>query len=547
MAMEPPTTDLVQSQQAPSRIRKLSCVVSFKTDSDGTSLSSIDEKGRTAAQYGDTSSIFWKLYSSEAEANDEKLVHNLAGDTDSMLILNGLFSSIVSTFIIESYKKLQPDTGQQTVELLTLLVSQSNSTQSPSTQISDVLSFTTPAIAIRMNILMYLSLFFSLTSVLASAFIQQWCREYMKYAYPRAAPHKRGRVRTFLFKGLNTFQVIRFMYGVRVLLHLSIFLFFWAVSYFLDNSNTVVGAVSRYCLIALMAIYLVLSVSPMAFNNSPYHTALTPPFQASLMILLSLFRAIWRCLRRRDRKMPLTRRKYFDGIRFNRGLSLLKEAEARAGQLDSYAMKWLFTKDDFSDLDMDKYLDGLPGYIDSSLTDRHNLRNDISAEYILDRIKEHFMTCATSFELSEEACLNRVSVCVNSLRLIFRTSSEPHHNKTKAHIRRWRTWRAFRISSTASTRYAKGITRSWPCAHHASGASLSKVSSLSLPNIEGIRYPIGHFPSTLFPCTRFSVTGMKRGTLSRLQAHTPSRRTPTTHSTMKQAMKCGRIFCTTDL
>ena len=31
-------------------------------------------------------------------------------------------------------------------------------------------------------------------------------------------------------------------------------------------------------------------------------------------------------------------------------------------------MKWLFTDDDFSDIDMDKFLKGLPGYLQSHYT-----------------------------------------------------------------------------------------------------------------------------------------------------------------------------------
>ena len=95
-----------------------------------------------------------------------------------------------------------------------------------STMIPDIQSAKPSDIAIRMNIVMFLSLFLSMMSVLVSALIQQWCREFMKYAYPRAPPHKRGRVRTYLYQGLDQFQMKRFMYGVHVSLHISVFLFF---------------------------------------------------------------------------------------------------------------------------------------------------------------------------------------------------------------------------------------------------------------------------------------------------------------------------------
>jgi hypothetical protein len=274
-----------------------------------------------------------------------------------------------------------------------------------------------------MNILMFLSLFFSLMSVLASVLIQQWCREFMKYAYPRAAPHKRGRVRTYLYQGLDQFQLRRFMYGVHVLLHISIFLFFWALSDFFHSVDATVGTVARSCLLALVVVYTALSISPLIISNSPYHTALTPPLRSSGMILLFFYRFIWRSVRRAP-IFPLTRREYFKGLRFDRTRFLLEAADARATQLDPYAIRWLFTDNDFSDIDMDKFLEGLPGYLHSHLTDTNHLPKVLTEEYILKRIREHFMTCATSLELSEEACTTRVLACVSSLRTIFRASNE---------------------------------------------------------------------------------------------------------------------------
>ena len=82
-------------------------------------------------------------------------------------------------------------------------------------------------------------------------------------------------------------------------------------------------------------------------------------------------------------------------------------------------MKWLFTSNDFSDGDMDKFLEGLPGYMSSNHTEKDQMDEYITAEHIKWRIKQHFITCATSVELSDEACIARASSCVNALVLIF--------------------------------------------------------------------------------------------------------------------------------
>jgi hypothetical protein len=189
-----------------------------------------------APKYGDTSATYWKLYGSEAEINDENLVDSLKGNTGSMVFLvsgdthrrlqvhiavsmshtialqNTLFSAIVASFIIEIYKTLLPSNGQNTAD-------------GP------------PSNAVRINIVLFISFFLSMMSAVGCALIQQWCDDYKKFAYPRAAPHTRGRVRTYLFRGLKVFQMRRFMYGIHVLLHISVFLFFWALSDFFYTVN----------------------------------------------------------------------------------------------------------------------------------------------------------------------------------------------------------------------------------------------------------------------------------------------------------------------
>ena len=295
---------------------------------------------------------------------------------------------------------------------------------------ADNQSFHPTSVAIRINIVLFLSFFLSMMSAVTCALIQQWCREYTKYAYPRAAPHECGRIRTYLFRGLDRFQMRRFMYGTHVLLHISVFLFFWAISDFFYTVHTLVGAVSRYCLVAAAVVYLALSIFPLIFSDSPYSTPLTNPLRASGMLLLYGIRILpWYLLRRcghdKDKPLKLTRRPYFKGFRFDRAHLLSLEAKNRAAALERYAMEWLCTENDFSDRDMDKFLVGLPGYMSSRHTEGDQLDKYITSGYILGRIREHFLTCATSSELSDEESITRVLFCVESLRLIFGRSVKP--------------------------------------------------------------------------------------------------------------------------
>ena len=316
----------------------------------------------------------------------------------TITLQNTLFSSIIASFIIEIYKTLLPSDSQQAAD-------------SP------------PSDAVRFNIVLFLSFFLSVMSAVACALIQQWCYEYKKFAYPRAPPHERGRVRTYLFQGLNKFHMLRFMYGTHVLLHTSVFLFFWAISDFFYTVHHRFGTVTRYVLVASVMVYVILSISPLIFSNSPYNTPMTPLLRAACITLRIIIRFPSGCLRRiRGQPYKLIGLEYYKGIRFDKVLLLSIEAEKRAGKIEPHAMEWLFTENDLSENDMDKFLEALPGYMYSTHTKTDQLDEYLTTNYILRRIKEHYITCITTVGLSDEARIARVSACVTALKLIFQYS-----------------------------------------------------------------------------------------------------------------------------
>ena len=299
-----------------------------------------------------------------------------------------LFSSIVALFIIEIYKTLLPS-------------------NSPSSTV------------VRINIVLFLSFFLSILSAVSCALIQQWCYEYLKFAYPWAAPHESGRVRTYLFQGLDM-SVRRFIYGTHALLHISVFLFFWAISDFFYSVHHYFGNVTGYTFYASAIIYVLLSASPLIFSNSPCNTPLTPLLRSGWIILLIIIRSpLWCLSQGHSQPFDLTGFPYYKGIRFDRAHLYSIKAAERAEKLEPYAMKWFFTENVLSDEDMDMFLKGLPGYISSSHTKKGQLDNDLTADYILSRIKEHLLTCVTSVELSDEASIARVSSSVKALLRIF--------------------------------------------------------------------------------------------------------------------------------
>ena len=228
-------------------------------------------------------------------------------------------------------------------------------------------------------------------------------------------------MRAYLHDGLIRFQMRRLTYGVPVLLHLSVFLFFYALSEWLYSINVPVGATARYCLVALLTVYMALSVLPLIMQNSPYQTALTTPLRACVSLIQVSYIGLRQLVQRSSRVYESQKRSgLYKSIHFDRARALMREIKRRALELDRSAMHWLLQELDEDD--MDTFLSGLPGYIHSPLTDKKLAVESLLEDGVPGRIREHITTCLRSVELSQEESMSRASVCISSLRLISETA-----------------------------------------------------------------------------------------------------------------------------
>ncbi|KAI0062721.1 hypothetical protein BV25DRAFT_1784676, partial [Artomyces pyxidatus] len=177
----------------------------------------------------------WSIYLSESRGEDSNLVDNMTADTNGVLVFTGLFGAIVTAFITESYKQLQPDSGTATVALLAQ-ISQQIATSSNGTSLSfpppinlDSASFRTSSSALRVNILWFLSLSLSLSCALAATLMQQWARRYISNtqdAQRAGALRRQGIIHAYLFIGLQTFHFKAAVEALPALLHASVVFFF---------------------------------------------------------------------------------------------------------------------------------------------------------------------------------------------------------------------------------------------------------------------------------------------------------------------------------
>ena len=101
--------------------------------------------------------------------------------------------------------------------------------------------FHPPSSAIRINILWFASLVFSLIAASLSMLVKQWLREYL--AGRHGTDEEYIRIRQYRYEGLLKWRVFDIVALLPLLLHIALILFFIGLGDFLLTFNTSVGGV----------------------------------------------------------------------------------------------------------------------------------------------------------------------------------------------------------------------------------------------------------------------------------------------------------------
>ncbi|KAJ7265330.1 hypothetical protein C8J57DRAFT_959369, partial [Mycena rebaudengoi] len=211
----------------------------------------------------------WTVYVSEAEKYDKALVESWRSDMNAMLIFAGLFSAILTAFLIESYQTLLPGPGDDTAFFLRQISGQlAASASGTNFTVSQPVPHVPTMTSLVCNILWFISLGLSLACALIATLLEQWAREFIHRSEMHSAPLIRARI--------FSASICTLSWGViPLLLHTSLILFFAGLVAFLVPVNTSVMAVVAVLLVIVIAIYSVLTLLPLKYLDSPYHTPLS--------------------------------------------------------------------------------------------------------------------------------------------------------------------------------------------------------------------------------------------------------------------------------
>ncbi|KAJ6459856.1 hypothetical protein C8R45DRAFT_1030021, partial [Mycena sanguinolenta] len=221
----------------------------------------------------------WSIYAGEAERYDAALVESWKANMEGMLIFSGLFSASLTAFLIESYKVLQPDSGDLTVAGIALLSQQLAAIASNRTFAVEVPPpFVPTAGSLWCNALWFISLSLSLTCALLATLVEQWSREFLHKTDMRPSPLRRARVFSFLYLGLKKFRMHAIVDLIPFLLHASLLLFFAGLVAFLLSVNRLMMYPMCIILSVFLIVYTVLTILPVICLDCPYRTPLSGLF-----------------------------------------------------------------------------------------------------------------------------------------------------------------------------------------------------------------------------------------------------------------------------
>jgi len=186
----------------------------------------------------------------------------------------GLFSAIVTIFIIESYKRLSPEPGERTTALLEQISSQLGGFQNNSFPPSQDSALSPHALAILwVNALWFISLVLSIVSAFNVMLVQQWIRQY--HQITQGLSSDQGHVRLFLFIGTQKYGVSNATLLSSLPLHVSVFLFFTGLIIFLFTISHLIATVVAVFVSLFGLWYFVLTILPTIDDLSPCFTPMS--------------------------------------------------------------------------------------------------------------------------------------------------------------------------------------------------------------------------------------------------------------------------------
>lgn len=322
--------------------------------------------------------------------------------------------------------------------------------------------FTPTPAALFSNALWFISLAFSLLCALAATLVQQWSRNFLQAIERRPAPHKRARIRAYLYEGVNQFKMTSVVAAIPALLHVSVFCFLAGLVVFLFAINFVIACLMLGIAVSYAFLYIVTTFLPTLYRNCPYRT----PFSGvcwrilQALHLLGYYHNAWR-------KFILLEGDMIQGREY-----LAMEALPDRSKRDREALQeTLEALTEHSELE--PFVEGIPGFIRSNqVGDGRSMFQALLLDRttrLESRIARLLMTCQYPGAFPNGALEKRALTCLRAI--FYLTKEQPSVS--------WSWTSCFSEHTTyvlQSFRYSESPT----IAHHASCTAALVVNKLHI-------------------------------------------------------------------
>ncbi|KAH9011128.1 hypothetical protein EDB84DRAFT_1054877 [Lactarius hengduanensis] len=178
----------------------------------------------------------WSLYETEIRAQDEVRFQGLLADMSGVPTFAGLFAAVITSFLVDGLKNLQPDPVQQSVyyhqqsvamlaQISQQLASIAPQVSVPSTPPPPYPVFHPSSNDMAVNILWVAGLVCSLSAALFATHIQVWVRSYLRAIQRYDHPLERARFQQFFLNRTKSVQKLASLTTGAI--RYSVVLFFW--------------------------------------------------------------------------------------------------------------------------------------------------------------------------------------------------------------------------------------------------------------------------------------------------------------------------------
>ncbi|VDB88295.1 unnamed protein product [Peniophora sp. CBMAI 1063] len=235
----------------------------------------------------------WAIYLEHAEKVGPR-ARAWRADADGVLTFSALFSALVASFMIESYKAFTPDYNAASALMLSQLVIMFNETSSiaPSrihpdqarvvynSSLSAALGQASPRDYVT-NALWISSLLVSVTSALCAVMIQQWTRRFENmcdghFHKTGLSSEKTARVRLHVLGAAREDEFAKYIETIPRYLHASVFLFIVGLLFFFASFDTLIVCICiGFAILYLFDWYASMTLSVLRNPATLFQTPLT--------------------------------------------------------------------------------------------------------------------------------------------------------------------------------------------------------------------------------------------------------------------------------